>query len=155
MPDISPLMPMHQDPLLVYTVLATLVNMLTQWGRETPCGIGAVTYNIGSGNGLSPAWRQAITWVHNAWLSPGAFTNKFQWILNQNTKLFGPENVFENIACYIGTILFKHQFVNKLFSKCVSPSAIDMQWSHMATGGTMVVIGLFSVIATITRNWHF
>ena len=69
-PDISPLMPMHQDPLLVLNDITTLLllitvtflNPLTHWGWETHICISKLTI-IGSGNGLSPGRRQAIIWT--------------------------------------------------------------------------------------------
>ena len=55
---------------------------------------------IGSGNGLSPDRRQAITWT-NADLFIVSWTpgNIFQWNLNRNSIIFIQENAVENIVC--------------------------------------------------------
>ena len=65
-PDISPLMPMHQDPLLVCfrypsKTLYRLMLQITHWGRVTHICVGNLTI-IGSDNALSPDRRQAIIW---------------------------------------------------------------------------------------------
>ena len=59
---------------------------------------------IGSGNGVSPVRRQAITWTQ-CWLivnwTPG---KKFQWNLNQNSTIFFQENSFEDVVCRMAAI---------------------------------------------------
>ena len=60
--------------------------------------------NIGSGNGLSPFRRQAITWTKVRLIVNWTFRNKLQWNSNQNTKLFIHENVFENVVCEMASI---------------------------------------------------
>ena len=54
--------------------------------------------NIGSGNGLAPDRRQAITGTNAGLLSIALFGNKFQWNLNQNSTIFIQENSLENIV---------------------------------------------------------
>ena len=58
----------------------------------------------GSGNGLLPVRRQAITW-NQSWLiinwNP---KNKLQWNANQNMKFFIQENAFENVVCEMAAI---------------------------------------------------
>ena len=56
-PDISPLMPMHQNPLLVTVITALLLQ-----GRNMAVMAFQITGpSTGSGNGLAPNRRQAIT----------------------------------------------------------------------------------------------
>ena len=44
--------------------------MLTNWGGMTHICVNKLTI-IGSDNGLSPGWRQAIIWINaNCWLEP-------------------------------------------------------------------------------------
>ena len=57
--------------------------------------------SIGSGNGFSPVWRQAITWNNADLLSIGSLGINFSDIRNQNTKVFIQENAFENVVCKI------------------------------------------------------
>ena len=52
--------------------------------------------NIGSGNGLSPVRRQAITRTNVDLLSIGPSGNKFQWNLIQNARLFIQENALKH-----------------------------------------------------------
>ena len=39
--------------------------------------------------------------------------NNFQWNFNQNTKIFKPENLFENVVCKMAAILSRPRCVNK------------------------------------------
>ena len=61
--------------------------------------------NIGSGKGLAPIRRQAITWTTVHVLSNGLSEKKNQWNSNKYTKLFIQENAFENVVCEIAAIL--------------------------------------------------
>ena len=49
---------------------------------------------IGSGNGLSPIRRQAITWTNAGLLSIGLLGTNF----NRNSIIFIQENAFENVV---------------------------------------------------------
>ena len=53
---------------------------LTHWGRVTHTCIGNLTI-IGSDNGLSPGWRQAIIWTEDRLLSIGPLWTNFSQIL--------------------------------------------------------------------------
>ena len=53
---------------------------LTHWGRVTHICVGKLTI-IGSDNGLSPGWRQAIVWTNNGILLIGALGTNFSEIL--------------------------------------------------------------------------
>ena len=79
-PDISPLMPMHQDPLLVviYDTILNLgpVSTLTHWDLVTHICLGKQTI-IGSENGLSPWGRQTIIWTNAGILLTGPLGLKF------------------------------------------------------------------------------
>ena len=55
--------------------------------------------SIGSGNGLSPVRRQAITWTRAGLLSIGLNGNEFQWNSNRNSVIFIQENAFEIVIC--------------------------------------------------------
>ena len=57
---------------------------------------------LGSGDGFSPVWRQAITWSNVDLLSIGALGTNFSEILNRNTELSIDQNAFENV-CEIAT----------------------------------------------------
>ena len=51
--------------------------------------------------------------------------NKRQWNLNQNTKFFIPENVFENVICEMAAILprrrwVKHHIHSPTYTACVA-----------------------------------
>ena len=53
---------------------------LTHWGRVTHICIGNLTI-IGSDNGLSPGWRQAITWTNVGILLIGPLGTNFSEML--------------------------------------------------------------------------
>ena len=51
---------------LISELIPILSAWLIHWGRVTHICVGKLI-NIGSDNGLSPGWRQAIIWT-NAWI---------------------------------------------------------------------------------------
>ena len=51
-------------------------SALTDWGRVTHICVGNL-YIIGSGNGLSPGRRQAITWTNDGTLLTGTLGTNF------------------------------------------------------------------------------
>ena len=55
---------------------------LTYWGRVAHVCLGNLTI-IGSGNGLSPGWRQAINWTNAGILLVGRLGTNFSKILIQ------------------------------------------------------------------------
>ena len=57
--------------------------MLPHWGRVTHICVDKLTI-IGSENGLSPGWRQAITWTNVGILLNGPLENKSQWNFKRN-----------------------------------------------------------------------
>ena len=57
---------MHLEMSGKWRPFCLCLNVLTHWGRVTHIGVGKLTI-IGSDNGLSPEWRQAIIWT-NAWI---------------------------------------------------------------------------------------
>ena len=68
--------------------------------------------SIGSGNGLSPVRRQAITWTNAGFLSIGTLGTNLSEIWN--TNIFNHENAFESIVCEMVAILFRGRWVNSL-----------------------------------------
>ena len=108
-PDISPLMPMHQDPLLVSSFGHYLI--LTHWGRGTHTCVGILT-SIGSDNGLSPGRRQAIVWTNAGILLIEPLGTNFSEFRIQNSSIFIQENAFENVVCEMASILSRPQCVN-------------------------------------------
>ena len=61
---------------------------LTHWGRVTHLCVGNLT-TIGSDNGLSPDWRQAITWTNGGILLIGLLgTNFSEMLIEINTFSF-------------------------------------------------------------------
>ena len=55
-------------------------NQLTHWGRATHICVGKLTI-IGSENGLSPSWCQAIIWTSDGLLSIGPLRKYFNEVL--------------------------------------------------------------------------
>ena len=66
--------------------------------------------SIGSGNGLSPNRRQAITWINAILLLIRPLGTNFSEI--QNTKLFIEGNAFENVVCEMAAISPWGRWVN-------------------------------------------
>ena len=56
------------------------MSVLTHWGRVTHICVGNLTI-IGSDNGLSPSWRQAIIWTNAGILLIGSLATNFNKIL--------------------------------------------------------------------------
>ena len=66
---------------------------LTHWGRVTHICVCKLTI-IGSDNGLSPEWHQAI--MNQCWnIVKWTLRNKLQWNFKRNWYIFLQENVFE------------------------------------------------------------
>ena len=63
---------------------------------------------IGSGNGLSPVWRQAITWISSDILSIRPLGTNFSEI---RIELFVQGNAFENFVCEMTAILSRGRWV--------------------------------------------
>ena len=66
---------------------------LTHWGRVTHIFVGNLSI-IGSDNGLSPGWRQAINCTNAGILLIGRLVTNFSEILIQLLAFFIQENVF-------------------------------------------------------------
>ena len=75
--------------------------------------------SIGSGNGLSPIRHQAITWTHAHLLSIEPLGTNFSEIRMKNTKLFVPENAFENVVCEMASILTRERWAKANFGLTV------------------------------------
>ena len=60
--------------------LVGIMSSLTHWGRVTHICVSKLTI-IGSDNGLSPDWRQAITWTSTGILLIGPLGTNFSEIL--------------------------------------------------------------------------
>ena len=92
--------------------LNDITGILTHWGRVTHICVDKLTI-IGSNNGLSPGWRQAIIWSNARILFIRPFgTNLSEIALNW--YIFIQENAFENVIRELATILSGPQCVNKI-----------------------------------------
>ena len=78
---------------------------------------------IGSGNGLSPNRRQAITWTRADLLLIGR--NTLQWNSNQNTERFIAKNAFGNV-CEMAAILSRKRWVNE--AMCTNLDRLSYLW---------------------------
>ena len=65
--------------------------------------------NFGSGNGLSPVRRQAITWTSVDLLTFGLSERNLN---SMKIEAWTQENVSENVACKLAAILFLSQCVD-------------------------------------------
>ena len=73
---------------------------------------GVLVVLVGSDNGLSPDWRQAIIWTNAGILLIGPLGTNFREILIEIVKLSFKENAFENVVCETAAILPRPQCVN-------------------------------------------
>ena len=96
-PDISPLMPMHQDPLLVYVVMS--FTKLTILALHPICSalLQIMALRLFGTKPLSKSILITVNW---------SLRNILKWNFNQNTKLFIHKNASENIFCEMVPILF-------------------------------------------------
>ena len=81
---------------------------LTYWGRVKHICVSKLSI-IGSDNGLSPDWRQAIIWTNAGKLLIGPIETNSNENLISKFKHFNSINAFENIVCEMAAILFRPQ----------------------------------------------
>ena len=74
--------------LATFIFQTPILSTLTHWGRVTHICVGNLTI-IGSDNGLSPGWRQAITWTNVGILLIGRLgTNISEMLIEIHTFSF-------------------------------------------------------------------
>ena len=83
-------------------------QLLTHRGRVMHICVGKLT-TIGSDNGLSPGWRQAIMWTNAGILLTGPLGTNFSGIFILNSNIFIQENALENVVCRMASILSRPQ----------------------------------------------
>ena len=106
------------DGVVCWSTYASLgLNELLHWGRVMHICISKLAI-IGSDNGLSPGWRQAIIWINVGIL---LIRIKLQWNRNRNLHIFIQENAFESVVCKMAAILSRPQCV---MAKCPQAQAI-------------------------------
>ena len=82
---------------------------LTHWGRVTHICVSNPTI-IGSDNGLSPSWRQAIIWTNIGILTVNStIRNKLQSNINRNSYVFIQEHAFQMVVWAMAAILSRLQ----------------------------------------------
>ena len=77
-------------------------NVLTHWGRATHICISKLT-TIGSNNGLSPDWRQAIIWTNVGILLIEPLETNFSRILIEIYAFSLKKNALENGGYFVST----------------------------------------------------
>ena len=106
--------------------------MLTQWGRVTHVWVGNLTI-IGSDNGLSPGWRQAIIWTNAGILLIGPLVTNFNEILVRIQTFSLKKNAINNVVCEMASILSRPQCVKvvqhvRVACKGLIPTIGSMYW---------------------------
>ena len=97
------------------------VDLLIHWGRVTHICASELTI-IGSDNGLSPGWRQAIMWTNAGMLLIRPPRNKLQKNFIRNSYNFIQENLFENVVWKMAAIFSWPQCFKKQQQKPVKKS---------------------------------
>ena len=87
------------------------LNVLTHWGRVTHICVGKLTI-IGSDNGLSPGWHQAIIWTNAGILLIGPLGTNLNKNLYRKLYMITQENAFVNVVCKMAAIFSRLQHVN-------------------------------------------
>ena len=100
---------------------------LTHWSWVTHICISKLTI-IGSDNGLSPGWSQAIIWTNDGILLIGPLETNFSQIVFFFSNIFIQEKAFENFVCEMVSILSLPQCVNK---QCLFPTQFDCSQSYL------------------------
>ena len=100
------------------------VQVLTHWGWVTHICVCYLTI-IGSDNGLSPDWRQAIIWTNAGILLIGPLGASFSEIVIE-IHTFSLKNVFENIVWKMAAFLSRPQCVAL---NVQGPSYLGLTWS--------------------------
>ena len=98
---------------------------LTHWSRVTHICVGKVT-NIGSDNGLSPGWRQAIFGTNAGILLIGPLGTNFSEKFNRNSNICIHENATESVVCDKVAILSR-------------PQGVKLQYRDFATSPIMLI----------------
>ena len=103
--------------------------------------------SIGSDNGLSPVWLQAITWTNNGLLSIGNLGTNFSeiWIKIHNFSFM--KNAFEYVVCEMVAILSRGRWINTL--RLVMHYA-SMKWLIMFQ---VMACAMFAVKHTPNKWW--
>ena len=94
---------------LIYGMYCVMQG-LTHWGRVTHICVNKLN-SIGSDNGLSPGWCQAIIWTKAGILSMCTSGTNFSETLSEMSYIFIHENSIENIIWEIMAILSQPQYV--------------------------------------------
>ena len=91
-----------------------IIHYLTHWGRVTHICVSKLT-TIGSDNGLSPGWSQAI-YLNQCWnIVNSNLRNKLQWNFKGDLYSFIQVNAFENVVWKMAAIFSRPQCVNWLW----------------------------------------
>ena len=94
----------------LWYVLSLGHSSLTHWGRVTHVCVSKLTI-IGSDNGLSPGWGQAIIWTNAGILLIGPLGTNFSKILIKIQTFSSKGNAFQDAVCEMLSILIRPQCV--------------------------------------------
>ena len=89
-------------------------HWLTHWRRVTHICVSKLTI-IGSDNGLSPDWRQAIIWTNAGILLIGPLGTNFGETLIEILTFSFKQNAYESIVCETAAILSRPQCIKVIF----------------------------------------
>ena len=128
-----------QNPTLYWKLWETPFYMLlTHWGRVMHIYVSKLT-SIGSDNGLSPGWRQAIIWTNAAIFLIGTLGTNFSEIL---------------IKIQIFSFMKMHLKISSVKWRPFCPEGDELM--HWTTWGVMAVIFRTYHFSGISGNslWH-
>ena len=83
-----------------------------------------------------------------------ALRNKFQWHLNQNTKLFIHENAFEYILCEMAAILSREWWVNNMaHNLTILPRLVTLLGCEMTSKWWLRIKSFWLLVSTLNIRW--
>ena len=135
------------------SMLGLQLNYVSKRGYRW-CNYASIIWVIiGSGNGLSPVWCQAIAWSNDA-SQVHQTANKGKRNFNQNTNIFIHNIPFQNVICKVSTIFYSPQCTMKCvclcagFMRCIGQHSWWLQICRCLAASCVILIGLWT-----TSRW--
>ena len=130
-------------------------SMLSHWGPVMHLCVGKLTI-IGSDNGLSPGWRQAIIWIIAGILSIGPLGTNFSEILIA-IYIFSLKKMQLKMSLYLMKFYQLFEMILFLQLKCIAQSCRAPETSTLIMCDiTIFVQSFFNVIINwcVFCHWH-
>ena len=119
----------------LWNITVSGLNELTHWGRVTQIYVSKLTI-IGSENGLSPDWHQAIIWTNDGLLLSGPLGTNFSEILTFSFMSLCIQTVFTLYHKLLAMYHFiitpgKHQLSSGVLFESAGLEILNSWWHWM------------------------